>query len=240
VHPAAAAAVADLERFADPARAAGRARFFKTGPGEYGEGDVFLGATVPEVRGVLRAHPQLPLDALDDLLASDVHEHRLLAALAYARAYASRQANAEGQQELYEHYLARTHRLNNWDLVDCSAEHVVGAHLDVVGVEILDELAGSSLLWDRRIAMLATFHRIKRGESRDALHIAEVLLQDPHPLIHKAVGWMLREVGKRVDERQLLAFLDTHAQQMPAVMRSYAIERLSPEVRATYRLRRGS
>jgi 3-methyladenine DNA glycosylase AlkD len=238
VHPAAEAVVSDLARFADPEGATARARFFKTGPGEYGEGDVFLGATVPQVRKVLRAHPGLPLAALDDLLASEIHEHRLLAAIAYGQAYS--RADAAGRQVIYEHYLARSARLNNWDLVDSSAGYVVGPHLDVVGPGILDELAASPLLWDRRIAMLATFHRIMRGESADALHVAELLLADPHPLIHKAVGWMLREVGKRISDSELLAFLDAHAAQMPAVMLSYATERGTPEVRAHYRtLRRG-
>ncbi len=235
MHPAAESAVRELAAFADADAALARARFFKTGPGEYGEGDEFLGATVPQVRGVERRHPDLPLDALADLLDSPIHEHRLLAAIAYGRAYA--RADAPGRQEVFEHYLARSHRINNWDLVDVSAEHVVGPHLDVVGGAILDELAASALLWDRRIAMLATHHRIRRGESADALRIAERLLDDPEPLIHKAVGWMLREVGKRVDEAELLAFLDAHAPAMPAVMRSYAIERLAPEVRARYRRR---
>lgn len=235
MHPAAEAVVSDLATYADAEGAAARARFFKTGPGEYGEGDVFLGATVPQVRAVERLHPDLPLAAIADLLASEVHEHRLLAAIAYGRAY--RRADAPGRQEIYEHYLARSGRINNWDLVDVSAEHVVGPHLDIVGTAILDELAASPLLWDRRIAMLSTFHRIKRGESAEALHVAELLLRDPEPLIHKAVGWMLREVGKRVDEAQLIAFLDRHAAEMPSVMRSYATERLAPEVRARYRVR---
>ncbi|MBO9532165.1 MAG: DNA alkylation repair protein [Solirubrobacteraceae bacterium] len=242
MHPAAAALVDDLQAYADPAAVPGRARFFKSGPGEYGEGDVFIGATVPQVRAVLKRHRELPLNALDDLLASEIHEHRLAAALGYARAYADAARSGEelAMHDVYEHYLAQSTRLNNWDLVDCSAEHVVGPHLDVVGTAILDELAASPLLWERRIAMLATFHRIKRGESADALHVAELLLRDPEPLIHKATGWMLREVGKRVDESHLTAFLDAHARGMPAVMLSYATERLTPEQRAHYRRLRTS
>lgn len=240
MHPAAVAVVSDLAQYADPAGALARARFFKTGPGEYGEGDVFLGATVPQVRHALRRHPGLSLAALDDLLASEIHEHRLIAALAYARAYGDRHTDEAGRQELYEHYLAHSDRLNNWDLVDCSAEHVVGPHLDVVGTAVLDELAVSPLVWDRRIAMLATFHRIMRGESADALHVATVLHDDPHPLIHKAVGWMLREVGKRCSQGELLGYLDGHARGMPAVMLSYATEHLTPEQRAHYRALRTS
>ncbi len=236
VHPAAAAAVAALDALADPQVAQQRASFFQTGPGQYAEGDRFIGVTVPALRRLHREHRGLPLEALHDLLSSAIHEHRLLATVDYAWSYP--RADAGRRAELYAHYLAHTHRINNWDLVDTSAEHVVGAHLDVVGSGILDELASSTLLWERRIAMLATFHRIKRGEPDDALHIAGVLLHDPEPLMHKAVGWMLREVGKRVDEALLLAFLDRHAQEMPAVMRSYALERLDPQVRARYRVRR--
>lgn len=236
MHPAAANAIAALDALADPQVAAQRASFFQTGPGQYAEGDRFIGVTVPVLRRVHRDHRGLPLEALHDLLASAIHEHRLLATVDYAWSYP--RADAARRAELYAHYLAHTHRINNWDLVDTSAEHVVGAHLDIVGTDILDQLAGSALLWERRIAMLSTFHRIKRGEAEDALRIAERLLRDPEPLIHKAVGWMLREVGKRVDEALLLAFLDRHAQEMPTVMRSYAVERLDPQVRARYRVRR--
>lgn len=236
MHPAAAAAVAALDALADPQVAQQRASFFQTGPGQYAEGDRFIGVTVPLLRRLHREHRGLPLAALHDLLASEIHEHRLLATVDYAWSYP--RANDEGRAALYAHYLAHTHRINNWDLVDTSAEHVVGAHLDVVGSAILDELAASTLLWERRIAMLATFHRIKRGEADDALHVARLLLHDPEPLLHKAVGWMLREVGKRVDQALLLAFLDAHAAAMPAVMRSYAVEHLDPQVRARYRSRR--
>lgn len=240
--PGAAAVIADLAAYADPSAVPGRARFFKTGPGEYGEGDEFIGATVPQVRAVMKRHPELSLDALDDLLASPIHEHRLAAAMGYVHAYrvVSRAGDELARHDVYERYLAQSARLNNWDLVDVSAEHVVGPHLDVVGTAILDELAASPLLWERRIAMLATFHRIKRGESADALHVALLLHDDPHPLIHKAVGWMLREVGKRVDESVLTGYLEQHARGMPAVMLSYATERLTPEQRAHYRALRTS
>lgn len=236
MHPAAQSAIDALAAIADPEVAVQRARFFQTGPGQYGEGDVFLGVTVPQLRRLHRDYRRLSLEALHDLLMSAVHEHRLLAAVDYAWSYP--RATADDRAALYRHYLAHTHRLNNWDLVDTSAEHVVGAHLDVVGTAVLDRLGGSDLLWDRRIAMLATFHRIKRGDGADALRLAERFLGDPEPLMHKAVGWMLREVGKRVDEALLIAFLDAHAAQMPAVMRSYAVERLPEPVRARYRVRR--
>lgn len=239
MHPAAAAAITDLRRDADPVRAAGRARFFQTQPGGYGEGDRFLGLTVPQVRAVSRAHRGLPLDALADLMASELHEVRLLGALGYVQAYRDAPGDAE-RRAVYEAYLGQAARLNSWDLVDVSAEHVVGPQLDVAGTAVLDRLAASGLVWERRIAMLATFHRIKRGDAGAALHVAGLLLGDEHPLIHKAVGWMLREVGKRVAEELLTGFLDAHAAVMPAVMLGYATERLAPEQRAHYRALRRS
>ncbi len=231
--PEARALADELAALADPARADVSRSFFKTGPGEYGEGDLFLGVSVPNTRAVCKRHRGLPLDGIVALLGSEWHEHRLAAVILMAEQYG--RGDAEQRAELYELYLASTARINNWDLVDASAEHVVGPHLDVVGAAILDELAASELLWDRRIAILAPFHRIKRGEADTTLHIAELLLRDPEPLIHKAVGWMLREVGKRVDVLLLLGFLDEHAPGMPAVMLSYATERLAPEQRAAYR-----
>lgn len=236
--PTAQALADHLAALATPERAAGSSAFFKTGPGEYGEGDQFLGVTVPGVRAVCRRHGSLSLAAIDDLLASPWHEHRLAAVILLSEQY--RRGDATQRSAIYDLYLARTARINNWDLVDASAYHVVGPHLDVVGTAVLNELAASPLLWDRRIAMIAPFHRIKRGEGETSLDVARLLLTDPEPLIHKAVGWMLREVGKRVGEAELLAFLDEHAPGMPAVMLSYATERLSPEQRAHYRaLRRG-
>ncbi|MEH3054394.1 MAG: pyridoxamine 5'-phosphate oxidase [Patulibacter minatonensis] len=141
------------------------------------------------------------------------------------------------RESVYDLYLARTTHVDNWDLVDTSADRIVGPHLDVVGTEVLDELAGSALLWERRIAMIAPFHRIKRGEAATTLTIARRLLSDgeAEPLLHKAAGWMLREVGKRIDEALLTDFLDAHARGMPALMLASATERLSPEQRAAYR-----
>jgi 3-methyladenine DNA glycosylase AlkD len=228
--------MAALDAHADAEYAATMHWFFQAHPGGYGEGDRFRGLKVPVVRRVCKACTGMPIGELDALLASEWHEHRLAAAILMASEYP--RAEAPRRADLYALLLARTDRLNNWDLVDQSAPYVVGPHLDVVGAGVLDELAVSSLLWDRRIAMVSTFFRIRRGEADDALHVATLLLNDPHPLIHKAVGWMLREVGKRVDEALLLAFLDAHAAVMPAVMRSYAVERLAPELRARYRRRR--
>ncbi len=236
---AAAREVADeLAALADPVRAGNAARYFKTGPGEYGEGDRFLGVAVPQTRAVCRRHRGLPLEGLASLLDSEWHEHRLAALILMGEQY--ERGDAAARAAIYDLYLRSTDRVNNWDLVDTSAGRIVGPHLDVVGTAILDEFAGSSLLWERRIAIIAPLFRIARGEADTTLHVAELLLHDPEPLIHKAVGWMLREVGKRVDVLLLHEFLDEHAPGMPAVMLSYATEHLTPEQRAAYRALRKS
>ncbi len=236
--PEAQAIIDALGAEATPERAAGSARYFKTGPGEYGEGDRFVGTTLTAVRKVSKAHTTLSLAAIDELLASEWHEHRTVALIVMVEQY--RVGDAAQRAALYDFYLSRTARINNWDLVDVSADRIVGQHLDVVGAGILDTLAGSELLWDRRIAMIATFWRIKRGESEDALRIAERLLGDPEPLIHKAVGWMLREVGKRVSEAILTDFLEQHAAAMSATTLAYACERLTTEQRLHFRALRNA
>ena len=208
---------------ANPDRAHISQRFFKTGPGEYGEGDRFVGLTVPQVRKLAKQYRQLSLTETKRLLCSPIHEERLLALLILVGAFAK--ADEAGQRRIYEFYLRSTKFINNWDLVDCSAEHIVGAH----SRSRLSQLARSKSLWERRIAVLATLHFIKRGEFAPTLAIARQLLRDREDLIHKAVGWMLREVGKRdlpVEE----AFLRQHYRQMPRTMLRYAIERL-PEAR---------
>lgn len=224
---------AEIDGLADPEHASTLQWFFKTEPGGYGEGDQFLGVRVPQVRAVCRKHRETAVAELDLLLSSDWHEHRLAAAILMAGDYP--RGDADRRAALYALLLARTDAFDNWDLVDASAPYVVGPHLDVVGSDVLDRLAGSPVVWERRIAMVATHFRIRRGESADALRIAERLLGDDHPLIHKAVGWMLREVGKRVDVAELTRFLDGHAPARPAVMLSYATEHLTPEQRAAYR-----
>jgi 3-methyladenine DNA glycosylase AlkD len=230
---------AALDALADPARAAGMARYFKTGPGEYGAGDVFAGLRVPDVRRVVRAHRELPLDQVEALLGDAVHEHRLAAVLLLADRYgrAARRRDDIGCAAVVAIYLGNTDRINNWDLVDASAEFVVGPHFRAQGTAgraVRLRLAGSDSLWERRIAVLATFHDIKAGDSGPALEVAAVLLADREDLIHKATGWMLREVGKRVDRADLLGFLDEHATVMPRTMLRYAIEHLDPHTRAHY------
>jgi 3-methyladenine DNA glycosylase AlkD len=225
-----------LHALSNPEKARILQRFFKTGPGEYGEGDRFLGIRVPEVRKVAREFRGLPRRVVVELLRSEYHEERHLALLLLVDRYARRDAAA--QEEIYDLYLAHTPYINNWDLVDVSAEHIVGAHLWDRDRDPLRVLARSDLLWERRIAILATFHFIRRREYVTALEIAALLLRDPHDLIHKAVGWMLREVGKR-DQAVAEHFLTGHYRDMPRTMLRYAIERYPEPLRQQY-LRRNS
>ncbi len=237
----AAAVVEALGELADDAVAAQLQRYFKTGPGEYGEGDLFLGVRVPQVRAVLRAHDALPLHEIRALLASPVHEHRFAGLLAlnvrFTRASARRTWDDAQRAECVDCYLAavRAGRVDNWDLVDCSAEVVLGGYLYDRPRDLLYELAAGAALWERRVAVLATFGFIRRGDGSTTLELAERLLDDPADLMHKAVGWMLREVGKRVDPALLTGFLDRHAGAMPRTMLAYATEHLTAEQRASYR-----
>ena len=241
----AAALAAELDRAGDPARAAILQGFFKTGPGQYAEGDVFAGVRVPDVRRLVRRAADLPPAEASALLESPVHEHRLAALLALVARYqrATRPGTRDDTERdaLHARYLGavRAGRVDNWDLVDCSAERLVGDWLlgpparDAAAV--LDPLASSSSLWERRVAMLATFAFTKAGDAAPALTYAERLLGDREDLIRKAVGWMLREVGKRVSRDALVAFLDEHAPRMARVTLSYATEHLQPGERARLR-----
>jgi 3-methyladenine DNA glycosylase AlkD len=222
-----------LRQFASPARATGVARFFKTGKGEYGEGDVFIGCTVPEQRVVARQFRALPLAATDELLTSKIHEERLTALLILVDQF-NASSDEAFRKKVYRLYLKRLPYINNWDLVDSSAEYIVGGWLAGQDRVVLDRFARSKHLWTRRVAMLATFHFIKAGSADDALRIASLLLDDRHDLIHKAVGWMLREVGKRVSLTPLRLFLKQHAATMPRTALRYAIERLPAAERAQW------
>ena len=206
-------------------------RFFKTGPGEYGEGDKFLGLRVPAVRRLARTHRSLPVADVLTLLASKWHEERLLALLLLIGHYKA--GDETGKRMVYDAYLANTRYINNWDLVDASAEHIVGPHLAPNDLSVLERLAASHDVWERRIAMLATFHWIKRRELGPALHIARRLVNDKHDLIQKAVGWMLREIGKR-DGNIEREFLREHCRTMPRTMLRYAIERFPEPERLRY------
>lgn len=226
-----AAIQAELLELADPVRAVHSLRFFRTGPGQYGERDRFLGLTVPAMRGLVGKYRELDDASALELLASSWHEERLVALLLLVQGY--RRGDESRRTRIHRAYLANTRHINNWDLVDVSAEHIVGLHLDGGDITLLESLAGSEVLWERRISIVATFHFIKRNEFRPTLKIAGLLLRDSHDLIHKAVGWMLREVGKR-DRRALDDFLRKHHQRMPRTMLRYAIERHPERVRKQY------
>ena len=206
-------------------------KFFKTAPGEYGEGDVFVSLPVPEIRKLAKEYQTLPLSEIIQLLQSSIHEARLLALFILVRAYT--QGDASLQENIYNLYLRNTRFINNWDLVDASAEHIAGAYLRYRSRFPLYALAESSLLWDRRISIMATFHYIKRGEFAETLHITELLLRDTEDLIHKAVGWMLREIGKR-DQIIEENFLQVHYKTMPRTMLRYAIEKFPEKLRQQY------
>jgi 3-methyladenine DNA glycosylase AlkD len=211
--------------------AAGSLRFFRTGPGEYGHGDRFLGVRVPVVRREARALRELGLATLEQLLGSEWHEVRLLAVILLGHRYARVSAERDAIYSMYLRLAAS--RVNNWDLVDSSAPHVVGRHLFERSRAPLFRLARSKSLWERRIAIIATQWFIRKGDVADTFRLAEVLLGDEHDLIHKAVGWMLREAGQR-DLEALYRFLEQHAGDMPRTMLRYALEKVPARRRALY------
>jgi 3-methyladenine DNA glycosylase AlkD len=206
-------------------------RFFKTGPGEYAEGDVLIGIRVPELRKIVKEFRGIPVVEAETLLESPIHEDRLVALLLLVQAF--RKAPPLMKKEIYDVYLSHTRHINNWDLVDASAEHIVGGYLVEKSREPLYTLARSPMLWERRIAIMATFHFIKQGEFEETLRIAELLLHDREDLIQKAVGWMLREIGKRNQDAEQ-RFLDRHCKTMPRTMLRYAIERFPEDLRQRY------
>lgn len=222
-----------LRALASPDTAANLQRFFKTGAEQYGEGDVFLGIKVPPLRALAKQHRDANLKTIATLLNSRYHEERLFALLLLMQFY--QRGTDEQQQAAFDLYLGNMQRINNWDLVDISAPHIVGRHLENRPRKVLHKLASSPMLWERRIAIIATAWFIRLGDFADTLHIAGMLLQDGHDLMHKAVGWMLREVGKRdlaVEED----FLKAHYQKMPRTMLRYAIERFPEAKRKNYLL----
>jgi 3-methyladenine DNA glycosylase AlkD len=222
---------AELYALADPADAIHLQRFFKTAPGEYGAGDKFLGLRVPALRKLVRDYRQLnDADALE-MLASSWHEERLLALMLLVDGYD--RGDESRRKRIHRAYLEHTRYINNWDLVDASAEHIVGPHLEAREIALLERLARSDDIWERRIAIISTFHFIKRNEFAPTLKIARLLLEDSHDLIHKAVGWMLREVGKR-DRKVEDVFLKRHYRKMPRTMLRYAIERHPETLRKRY------
>jgi 3-methyladenine DNA glycosylase AlkD len=221
----------DIKKEADSKKAAFLGRFFKTGPGQYAEGDVFLGLTVPQSRLIVAKYKDLALTDCLALLKSKIHEERLIALLIMV--YQFSRGDEKVHKQIYEAYLAHTKYINNWDLVDLSADKIVGEYL-FNNVKILEKLAHSKNLWEKRIAIIATFAFIKKGETGATFTIADILIQDKHDLIHKAVGWMLREAGKRVSEPELEKYLKTRYKTMPRTMLRYAIERFEEGKRKKY------
>jgi len=222
----------ELKSQANPTQAKNSKRFFKTGKGKYGEGDVFLGIKVPQIRSIVRKYwKETNLKVAEELLHSKYHEMRMCALLILVERY---KKIASEREKIFRIYIASAKYINNWDLVDLTAPQIVGGYLADKPKTILYQFAKSKNLWERRIAILTTFNYIYQGESQETIKIARILLHDPHDLIHKAVGWMLREVGKRVDEKILTNFLDKRYKEMPRTMLRYAIEKLSEKKRKYY------
>lgn len=220
-----------LRRLADPERAEHSARYFKTGPGEYGEGDRFLGIRVPDIRAQARKCGAVSLEDIQVLLGSAFHEERLLALLLLVRKF--ERGDEKEKLAVFNFYLKNTHRINNWDLVDSSASQIVGSYLESRDRQILYKLAKSASIWERRIAVISTFQLIANNQFEDALKLARQLINDKEDLIHKAVGWMLREIGKR-DAAVEKAYLQAHYKKMPRTMLRYAIERFPEHERRQY------
>ena len=222
----------ELENVFSPEKRDFFPHFFKTGKGQYGEGDKFIGVVVPDIRKIAKANKTLSFEEVTILLNNEYHECRMCALFILIEQY--KKAKEEDRKLLVEFYLAHSLRINNWDLVDLSAKDILGEYLlDKKDRSILYKLVKSDLLWDQRIAVIATFAFIKKNDFNDILHLSEELLPHKHDLMHKATGWMLREAGKR-DKDVLIAFLDKHYRKMPRTMLRYSIEKLTPEEKTYY------
>ncbi|MDH6309116.1 3-methyladenine DNA glycosylase AlkD [Dysgonomonas sp. PFB1-18] len=221
----------ELETYSTPEKKEYLPYFFKTGKGQYGEGDKFLGVVVPDTRKVAKKHKSISFDELTKLLDNEYHECRLCALLILVERF--KKAKEDERKDIYDFYLSKTDRINNWDLVDLSAKDIVGEYLVDKERSDLYRLAESSLLWDQRIAVIATFAFIRRNDHKDILALSEKLLNHKHDLMHKAIGWMLRETGKK-DMEALTGFLDKYHKVMPRTMLRYSIEKLSADERAHY------
>lgn len=222
-----------LKKYATHERAIAAQRYFKTAPGEYAHGDIFMGVSVPNVRLVAKDFYDMPLDEVAVLITSPIHEERLLALIILVKKYERAKKDMQEQQRIYDFYCSNTSFINNWDLVDTSAAHIVGAHLYDKDRSVLNMFAASSLLWERRIAIIATHYFIKKNDFKMTIHLAHMLLRDTHDLMHKAVGWMLREMGER-EIAPLKVFLEAYAQVMPRTMLRYALEKFPEDERQRY------
>ena len=221
----------DLNKLGTKKRAEASAWFFKTGKGEYGEGDVFLGITVPEQRKIAKKYFNLSLNNLKILISSKIHEYRLISLFILINKY--KKSDNKDKKKIFNFYLKNTKCINNWDLVDISAPNIVGDYLLDKDRKILYKLAKSENLWEKRISIISTFRFIRENQFKDTLKISEILLNDEHDLIHKAVGWMLREIGKR-DQKAEEKFLKKYYKTMPRTMLRYAIEKFEENKRKFY------
>ena len=221
----------ELEELSNKKIASHSYQFFKAYPGGYGEGDKFLGIRVPILRGISKKYRTITLEDIEKLIISEYHEIRLLSLFILVLHF--KKAKEDEQKTICDFYLRHTEYINNWDLVDSSAHYILGPYLIDKDKQVLYQMAKSTLLWDRRIGMMTTFHFIKQGQFNDALNIAEILVNDNHDLIHKAVGWMLREIGNR-DRKVEEEFLEKYYKTMPRTMLRYAIEKFSREERTEY------
>ncbi len=221
----------DLRKLGNPKKAKMYQRFFKTGKGEYGEGDIFLGVTNPEQRAIAKKYSDLSMKELQKLLSDKIHEYRSTSLYILIDKY--RKSDEAGKKEIFNFYLKNTKNINNWDLVDLSSYHILGDYLLERDKSILYKLAKSDNLWERRISIISTYKFIKNNLFEDALKISEMLLDDDHDLIHKAVGWMLREVGKK-DLKTEEKFLKKHFRKMPRTMLRYSIEKFDEPKRKYY------
>lgn len=226
----------DIKKVVNPEKAEFLQRFFKTKEGQYGYGDKFLGITVPQQRAIAKKYRDLSLSDVDKFLKSIYHEERLIALFILVLQFTK--ADSEKQKEIFDLYLANTNYINNWDLVDASADKIVGQYLLNNGsdISLLKKFAKSDLIWERRIAMIATFQFLKNGLAKETKEIATILINDKHDLIQKAVGWMLREMGKRCSQKDLIDFLKLHYKTMPRTALRYSIEHFPPDVRKRYLL----
>mgnify|MGYP000426239837 CR=1 FL=1 len=229
--------IRELKKFADTKRAAGSARFFKTYKGGYAEGDKFLGLTVPVTREVIKTYHGLPFSEISKLIKNDFHEVRL-AGLLLVVAHAKQAKTLSERKKIFDFYMKHVRYINNWDFVDATAEYVVGPYLSKIShtkrSAFINKSIASKNMWENRIIMVATFHEIKKGNGKMAVYVAERFLSHKHDLMHKAVGWMLREVGKRASRKELTDFLDKHAATMPRTALRYAIEHFSTKERGKY------
>lgn len=223
----------ELNSLGNPIAAEHAQRFFKTGKDQYGEGDQFIGITNPVLRRACKSY-KLSVSELQQLLDSPIHEHRLAALVIMSNSFTK--SSHATQDDMYDLYMRnlRNNRINNWDLIDISAQHIIGEYLLDKPADPLYDMASSNNLWVKRASILSTFAFLRRGNATHTIRLAEILLFDTHDLIQKAVGWLMREVGKRAGEATLLAFLDKHAHEMPRTTLRYSLEHLTKEQRTYY------